>query len=294
MREDPAFSSPAGALAWLDGERANLLAAQQAAWKLGLYALAWQFGDTLWGYVSNRTDYPTTQAVYELAADAAAACRDRTAEVFCAIRLVQSHVGRGDAEMAIPIADRALASARASGDYAAEASACEHRGICDAKLGRYADAIAHYERGLQCWRRATSYPRGEAIIHRQYGRALHGLGRPAEGNEHLKRAQDIFEELGETYHLFRTLLVEALYRPPAEAIALLDRARPLLESQDHPLATSELLTALARAHWQAGDTARARDLLAGADGIHQRIGLAGDHPARLDADELAGQLGPTP
>jgi tetratricopeptide (TPR) repeat protein len=189
------------------------------------------------------------------------------------------------------ICERAITSARVCGDLRAEVCCSTRLVACHIASGNIAAATP------DCWRRITSHRRAEAIIHRQLGRALHGLGRPQEAGEHLEAALAIFTELAEDYHQARTLYVVATYmldgnspQASSEAISLLERARPLMEAEDHPLSHSELLTTLAQAHARAGHTSKARACLDQATAIHEELRLPGNHPARTRAGLIASQL----
>ena len=293
----PAFATTADALAWCDAEQAGLLEAQKAAASLGFHAAAWQFADTLYGWSTHRHDYPAWQAVCEQAISSARNCGDARAEVFCAIRLVSCHTARGDLDAATPVAEEAVRTAWANGDRAGEGSAREHAGVCAMASGRNEDAIAHFTRALDCWRRITSHRRAEAIVHRQLGRALSNLGRAGEADEHLKTALAIFTELGESYHQARTLYVIALSRladgrpePAVEAISRLERALPLMEAEDHPLSLSELLTALAVAYARTGNNEQARACLDRAAELQQQLNLPDSHPTRARTSFAASQV----
>lgn len=297
IRNPPAFATVATALAWCDAEQAGLLEAQKTAAALGLHAAAWQFGDTLYGWNSHRHDYAAWQAVCEQAISSARACGDARAEVFCAIRLVSCHVASGDLAAATPVAEQAVGTAWANGDRAGEGSAREHAGVCAMASGRNEDAVAHFTRALDCWRRITSHRRAEAIVHRQLGRALSNLGRDGEADEHLMTALAIFTELSENYHHARTLYVIAMTRlasgqpePAVEAVSRLERALPLMEAEDHPLSLSELLTALAVAYGRTGDEEQARACVNRAAELQQQLNLPDSHPARVQTSFAASQL----
>jgi tetratricopeptide (TPR) repeat protein len=163
--------------------------------------------------------------------------------------------------------------------------------------GRNEDAIAHFTRALDCWRRITSHRRAEAINHRHLGRALSSLGRASEADEHLHTALAIFTELGENYHQARTLYVIAMTRlasgrpdQAVEAISRLERALPLMEAEDHPLSLSELLTALGTAHARTGNTGQAAACLDRAADLQQQLNLPESHPARVQTSFAASQL----
>lgn len=297
IRNPPAFATIADALAWCDAKQAGLLEAQKTAAALGLHAASWQFGDTLYGWISHRHDYTAWQAICEQAVTSARACGDARAEVFCAVRLASCLIASGDVTAAAPVAEQAVRTAWANGDRAGEGSAREHAGICAMASGSNEDAIAHFTRALDCWRRITSHRRAEAINHRHLGRALSNLGRASEADEHLRTALAIFTELGENYHQARTLYVIAMTRlasgqpqQAVEAISRLERALPLMEAEDHPLSLSELLTALGTAHARTGNTGQARACLDRAADLQQQLNLPDSHPARVQTSFAASQL----
>jgi tetratricopeptide (TPR) repeat protein len=262
-----------------------------------MHAAAWQFCDTLWGWLGHRHDYPAWRQVCEQAIQSARACGDARAEVFAAIRLASCHIASGQAEAAAAIAAQAIQTAWINGDRAGEGSAREHAGICAATAGHYQEAVTHFTRGLDCWRRITRHQRAEAILHRQLGRALHGLGQHQDASAHLDTALAIFTGLGERYHQARTMYVIASYQltgsgpaDAAEAITLLNQARPLLEADDHPLSLSELLMALAEAYARTGNTSQARTCMDQATTLQQQLSLPATHPARARASDLAAHL----
>jgi tetratricopeptide (TPR) repeat protein len=301
----PAYASTAEALAWADSEHASLVQAQATAARLGMHALAWQFCDTLWGFVSHRHDYPAWQAICQTAAESAIACGDPRAQVFALVRLASCHLGQGQADAALGIYEQAIRTASASGDRAGEGSAREGAAICALETGDYQDAIYHSTRGLHCWRAITAHERAEALLERMLGRAHAGLGDYRQAAAHLDTALSIFTRLEERYHTARTLYVIAetmLAAGPgtenaAEAITLLGRARPLMEAEDHPLSLSEILTVLGEAHARTGDIRQARTVLAEATALQDQIGLPAAHPARAAAIALGSTLaaaGPEP
>jgi tetratricopeptide (TPR) repeat protein len=294
----PAYTSTADALAWADTEQASLLQAQATAARYSMHTLAWQFCDTLWGFVGHRHDYPAWQQVCQTAAESARACGDPRAEVFALVRLASCHLSRGQVQAAADVAGQAIGTAWASGDRAGEASARESAAICALETGDYQDAIYHSTRGLHCWRAITSHARGEALLERMLGRAYAGLGDSRQADDHFETALAIFERLEERYHTARTLYGIAETRlaagpgaaNAAEAIMLLGRARPLMEAEDHPLSLSEILTVLGEAHARTGNSSQAGLALAQATALHDQACLAAAHPARTRASALARTL----
>jgi Flp pilus assembly protein TadD len=75
-----------------------------------------------------------------------------------------------------------------------------------------------------------------------------------------------------------------------EALSRLERARPLMEAEDHPLSLSELLTALAVAYGRTGDEEQARACVDRAAELQQQLNLPDSHPARAQTSFAASQL----
>ena len=295
---EPAYASPAAALAWFDAEQANLLHAQQAAAGQGLHTLAWQFADTMWGWCSFRAAFPAWETVCRTAMESARLCGDARAEAMATVRLASCQLARADIPAAATLVAQALQTAQASGDRAGEGSAREHAAMCALATGNYPEAIEQATRGLACWQRITSHRRPQALLERLLGRAHAGLGDYQQAIAHFETALAIFTGLGERYHTASTqylLAVIYLAGNPApedieEAISLLAQARPLLQAEDHLPSLADLHTTLAGAHAQLGNTSQARTCLAEATALHHQLDLPAHHPARARTSTLAAQL----
>ena len=298
QRREPAYPGPDEALERLDAELPGMMAVQQLAIEHGFNTLALQFPDVLWGVFSRHQNFPAWRVVCERAVRAARICGDARAAAWAGVRLANCHLSAGDSSAAAAIADEAIRTARRAGDRAGEASAQEQRGNAALAAGAWDEAIRCYCRGLDCWERITEHQRAQAIMHRQLGRAYSGAGDALRAEEHLGTGRRMFRDLGETYHEARTVYVLAGIRldtgQTAEAAALLQEARPLMEQAGHKLSLSELLTRLARAHDAAGDAAQARACLDRATELQENLGLAGDHPARAETERTARHVGQRP
>jgi tetratricopeptide (TPR) repeat protein len=168
--------SVAAAMAWVDAELPNVLAAQQAAADAGLHATAWQFADTLWGWILHRHDYRVWVRVCQVALASAEVCGDPRAQCMTRIRLAFYHRSQGSYEEAREHADRAMQISRITGNRDVEASSCEHVGLNDMEQRRYDEAIPYFERGLAIYAQLSGHPRGEAILHINLGRSCAALG----------------------------------------------------------------------------------------------------------------------
>jgi tetratricopeptide (TPR) repeat protein len=297
VRCPPAFPGPAEALAWFDTELPNLLAAQQLAIRLTLDPVAWQFCDVTWGWCSHHQNHAAWRTICEQSLSAARACGDAHAEAWAGSRLAACHVAARDLTAAVAVADHAIRTAWLNGDRAGEGSAREQRGNAALAAENFDEAIEHYLRGLDCWRRVTPHQRAVALLERQLGRAYAGRGDYREANTHLMTSLTIFDRLGERYHAARTrhaIAVTRLADPGGTSISsvldLLEQAQPLMEAEDHPLHLSELLTAQAEAHIRAGNTGQARACADKAEIIQHDHHVPDSHHARTYLNRVTAQL----
>jgi DNA-binding SARP family transcriptional activator/tetratricopeptide (TPR) repeat protein len=233
----------AEALAWLDAEQPNLVAAQQLAVERGWHPQVWElsfvtdtvhsrramFGDHLdvLGAAiaaaeaegeeaiqvrlhANRGQSATraglfTEAVRHL--EQVIALTERTGDV--AMRghahnsLAQTHGQRGDTERALFHANQALEQYRAAGDAMLEASALNQIGWVEALLGRYDDARAHCQASLDI-QRAHGHVTGEAQD--SLGYIDERSGRLPEAIAWYREAVAVFEGYGDARNLATTLI----------------------------------------------------------------------------------------
>jgi tetratricopeptide (TPR) repeat protein len=257
-----------------------------------------QFADTGWGWFTHRSDYPAWQATCEQARASARACGDARAEV------LKRHQAR-----LLPYRPRRPPDRRRNHRRRDQDRLGQRRPRWGSQRPRARRDLRHGSRELhRCHRTLQPRPgllaphhphqRGAAILERNLGRAYAALGDTRQADQHLQTALGIFTSLDEAYHQARTLYVIAEIRlqagQPAEAAALLQQARPLMERVDHPLSLSELLTQLADAHARVGDTHPARHCLDEAIALQKTLHLPDSHPARVRVRTIAAQLAQAP
>jgi len=285
---------PDAALAWLEAERHNLAAAQQAAADLGLHTIAWQFADTLWGWLLLTRDHGIWAQVCETALDSATACGDPQARYMTRIRLAALDRGNGRYQTARTHAGDALAAAQAAGNQDAAASSCEHIGLTWLDDGATATAATWFERGLTLYAHAGGNPRGEAIMRRHLARARTRLADYPAAATHLHTALDTFTGLGDAYGQAATLAdiadLHLAQGTPADAVTAMEQALPIAGQAASPFLLARTFTILADALSQTGNTDQARDRLAQATQLHDQLHLPGSHQARARARELAARL----
>jgi len=106
---------------------------------------------------------------------------------------------------AIAVHTCALASARASGDLAAEANSLRHLGIVAEHQGRYEEAVEHFERSLKI-RDELGDPAGTAAVLTAIGIAFEAMGRFEEAVTSHRRALDLRREAGDRHGEATTML----------------------------------------------------------------------------------------
>jgi tetratricopeptide (TPR) repeat protein len=290
----PAYASAVEALAWADTEQACLVQAQATAARLGQHALAWQFADTLWGWLLLTRDHGIWARTCETALASADACGDPQARYMARIRLAALDRGNGRYLTARAHAGQALADAQTAGNRDAAASSCEHIGLTWLDDGDPATAATWFERGLTWYTMAGGNPRGEAIMRRHLARARTRLDDYPAATAHLHTALGIFTGLGDTYGQAATLAdIAGLHLAegsPADAIAAMEQALPLAGQAASPFLLARTLTLLADALSQAGHNDQARDRLARASQLHDELRLPDSHQDRARVREVAARL----
>jgi tetratricopeptide (TPR) repeat protein/DNA-binding SARP family transcriptional activator len=143
-----AVSTPPRALAWLDAERPNLLAAAAVASAWDRPAHAWMLDATLYRYLLNGAHHVEALELHRHALNAARAEGNRAAEA-----AARGHVGAtstllGRFEDALANSSEALAIHRALRDRHEEAVMLTDRGIVLAQLGRLNEAQDHLLQAL--------------------------------------------------------------------------------------------------------------------------------------------------
>lgn len=221
----PAFGDRATALAWLDDERANLVA-------VGTVAHSVLFSRVLYRYLSIGAHYQEADALHAAALRASTLAERGDALVTYGVvlwRLGRSEEALTHYEEALPLMraagdragearalvnqgvayrwlgrhEEALACHRMAVEYLAttndgwrEARARDNLGLVHHSLGQYAEALAQQEHALALYRAADD-PYGEAGVRSNLGVTCARLGRHAEALDHLERALASLRAVGD-------------------------------------------------------------------------------------------------
>jgi tetratricopeptide (TPR) repeat protein len=180
----------AAALAWLDAERANLVAA------VGLVPGGWRLVDALRGYLSMRLP----RAGWAVAAKVglAAAVAEGATAGQAAMHLSLGHLAWCEGRYTDSAHHHRTAGTLAGESHwpEGESTALSGCGRAEIGLGRMADALTTLTEALAI-DRAVGFHAGEARELFNMGLALQGQGRLAEAIDHQHRALVVYEEIGD-------------------------------------------------------------------------------------------------
>jgi DNA-binding SARP family transcriptional activator/tetratricopeptide (TPR) repeat protein len=192
--ESPA--NPAAARAWLDAERAVLVAVSTHAAAGGWPAHATALAGTLYRYLETGGHYPEAITIHSAARRAACRTGDRAAEATALTNLGIVDWRQGRYRQAAGHHRRALKVSQQIGDRSREATALNNLGIIYERQGRYRQAADHY--------RQTAILSAELDDRSGEARALANLGgidclqgRYERAAGHLHRALVLLRELGD-------------------------------------------------------------------------------------------------
>ncbi len=292
----PDFPDQARAMAWLDAERANLVAVCRQAAQHGPHArTAWRIADTLRGYVLMRRLFVDWAALAESGLAAATADGNRAAQAAIHLSMAMLRNGQGRYQESIEHHTAAGDHARAAGWAEGESAAVGNVGVVLQGLGRMEAAADRFEAGLAI-ARTCGWQNGQATrlanlgsLHWTLGRletaagyeaqsvALHRkAGSPSGEAIALSNLGEIYHELGRTADALATLtsavtLLHRLGNRQGEADTTRAIAAVYRDLRRFPQALDFSGTALALAR-ETDDQQTEASALATRAGIHHRMG----------------------
>jgi DNA-binding SARP family transcriptional activator/tetratricopeptide (TPR) repeat protein len=280
-RTDPADHQ--AALAWLDAERPNLIAAVRYAADRAA-AAAWVIADALRGYFWLRMYTLDWLDVAAAGLAAATAAGDPAGQAAARLSLGDVHGRQGRYDEAIAHYRRALELNRACGWTDGESAALGNLGNVYWWVGRLPEAADHYAQALAL-AEATGRVAGQAVNLGNLGAVYWDLGDLERSAEHHRRAleldQALRSPLGEAVDLGNLGRVRLEQGHVDEAFADLERALILHREIGDRSGEAETLRVLAEAHRAAGRGQRAVGL------AERAVQLARDSGnLRYEADAL--------
>jgi DNA-binding SARP family transcriptional activator/Tfp pilus assembly protein PilF len=230
------FHDHSGALAWLDAERPNLLAAVQYAAERGPRPLAWLLADALRGYFWLRMHTVDWLAVAHAGLAAAQADRDLRAQAAAHLSIADVCWRQSRYQQAVEHYSQALGLNRATGWLEGQAAALGNlanvicrSGKLEQATDRYLEALALNRQigwlegqvvnlanlGMVCWEqgrlheaavhaaealalhRRVGSRSGEAIVLSNLGEICHALGRLEQAFDHFNQGLALHREVGD-------------------------------------------------------------------------------------------------
>ncbi|WDF44824.1 tetratricopeptide repeat protein [Streptomyces sp. T12] len=198
MPEPERFAARAQALAWLDGERAGLVAAVGWAREERFAGAAVQLAACLGEYLDWRRHFDDWITVAEAAREAAHRSGDRLDEAIAWNSLGLALRQAGRAEEAIDAHTRARDFFQAAGDSHREAMAWGNLGLALRRAGRAREAISALRRVRDLFQAAGDSHR-EANAWGNLGSALRAVGRAEEAIDAHTRARDLYQAAGDRH-----------------------------------------------------------------------------------------------
>jgi DNA-binding SARP family transcriptional activator/tetratricopeptide (TPR) repeat protein len=234
----PRFDHSEQALAWLDAERPNLVAAATTAAARGQHSAAWLLADALRGYLTHRSLIVDWLTVAAAALDAASTAGDLQAQAAAELSLCVARIRQDRHRQGAHHAARARQYAHATGWLAGECAARNNLALIAVRIGALAEAVdhltwvldaasnpdntvsrlaplqnlgtVHFDRGdlataLDLYQEAAAFGEktaalaGRTLGQALIGRAYHALGRPDEARAHLDQARSTAQRLADSW-----------------------------------------------------------------------------------------------
>ncbi|MGV9295936.1 BTAD domain-containing putative transcriptional regulator [Amycolatopsis sp. NPDC003676] len=254
------FAGLGEASAWLDTERANLVAAVRFAADGGPRPMAWRLADALRGYFWMCMRRVEWLAVAEAGLAAADADGEPRARAAVRLSLADLYFRQGRYQQAVRQYTASLLLARQAGWVEAQAAVLGNLGCVYWQSGRLAAAAYRFGRGLALSRR-IGQAAGEAVAFGNLGLVYWEMGRLAEAAGHytqaLHRYRRIGSRYGEAISLANLGQTQQARGRTAEAVELLCQSLDLQCEAGNRGGEAETRSRLALAHGDRGHRAMA-------------------------------------
>lgn len=189
-----AFSADDEALAWYDGDRANVVAATEQASTAGWHDIAWRLPAPLLNIFERRGAWADCIATHRIALNSARQAGNRQGEAWVLNTLGEALGMIHDSE-SIGYLEQSLAIRREIGDRRGEAQAVNNLADAYSRLGRSHEAVELFRRARDL-NREVGNRYGEGVALTNLGEALIDVNRAEEAVGHLEQASETFGEIG--------------------------------------------------------------------------------------------------
>ena len=183
----PRLTEPGAARAWLDSERANLVAVAGYAAAHGWPRLAVELAATMFRYLDGGGFLTEAVTVHGYARHAARQTGDAAAEGRALANLAAAELRLGRDQEAARLFEQALPLSRQAGDRVGEARTLGNLGVLAFFQGRHEQAASYYEAAMDLQRK-TGNQAGEATSLCNLAGAQIQLGKLEQAASHLQQA----------------------------------------------------------------------------------------------------------
>jgi DNA-binding SARP family transcriptional activator/tetratricopeptide (TPR) repeat protein len=228
----PPVTDPAEARAWLDAERADLVAITAHAAEHGWPAHATRLADTLFRYLAAGSHCQEAITIYTHARTTARHIGDHAAEATALDHLAGVYFQQSRYQQATDHLEQALTLFRQVGDHGREAGTLSNLGVIHFVQGRYQEASTLNAKALDTYRHAGDLS-GEMKCLINLGSTEERQGRYQQAARHHQQALAIARKLDDHY---------------AECTALISLGEVLMRQDDHQQAAGYLCQALTLCH----------------------------------------------
>ena len=190
-----AFTATGEALAWYDGERANVVAATRQAAAVGMHEIAWRLPTTLFPLFNRRSNWADCVTTQRIAADSVRKVGNRLGEAWALNQLGFALAKMGDRESFAHL-EQALAIRRELGDTTGEAQTALALGEGYLNIdGPGQDALRYMQHSVDL-RRPLGPSHRLGVSVNNLGDVYFGLGDLDAAAECYAEAREIFREIG--------------------------------------------------------------------------------------------------
>jgi tetratricopeptide (TPR) repeat protein len=287
---NPIVTGVASARAWLDAERASLVAVAAHAAEHGWPGHAASLAAILSRYLDRACYYREAITIHTCARRAAQRTGDLAAEAVALFSLGTVDARQGRYQQASSQLQQALALCRETGDLASTARARHNLGMVDFQQGHYQQASSHFQQALALFREIGDRPaEGRAVS--DLGLVHLRQGRYQQASGHFQEALRVSRETGDTtseaYALGNIGDIDLRLGRYQQAIGHLQRALAVFREGGHRGGEGYTLTTLGDAWLRRGDHQQASS--------HNRAALAlfrelGDRPGEAEALNGLGEI----
>jgi tetratricopeptide (TPR) repeat protein len=294
----PCVTDPAAAGAWLDAQRANLVAVCVHAAASGWPGHATDLSATLARYLDNGGHFPEAVTIHTHARDIARRTGDRAAEAAALSSLGLTAWWQGRYQQAADHLQDALALHRGTGDLSSEAYSLANLAIVAGQQGRYQQAADHLQDALALHRQVGDAI-GEARALSNLGMVDDQQGRYESAASFYRRSLALSRQAGdhnsEAYALVNLGVIERRLDHPGTAARYIQQGLSLFRQGGNRSAQSSALAALGDVELQQGDPGQAADHYQRSIALCRELGaLAGETTALNglgEAFRMAGRPG---